>query len=185
MPLDHDDCDAELMHRLRGGDGTALDEALRRYWSPVVAYLLRICDAPDVAEDVAQRTFLRLWERRSSWRQSGSLRGLLYRVARNIAVSEYRSERARERAEAVNASYAVAPPTPLALHESEELRHALDRAIEALPTRRREVFILRCIHELSYREIAEIMGISTQTVANQLSAALATLRDTLSPLLDE
>ncbi|HLU26031.1 MAG TPA: sigma-70 family RNA polymerase sigma factor [Longimicrobiales bacterium] len=185
MPLHHDDRDVELMHRLRGGDTAALDEALRRYWSPVVAYLLRICDESDVAEDVAQRTFLRLWERRSDWRPDGSLRGLLFRVARNIAISEYRSELARERAEAVNAAFAVDPPTPLALRESEELRDALDRAIEALPTRRREVFVLRCIHELSYREIAEIMGISTQTVANQLSAALATLRATLGPLLDD
>jgi RNA polymerase sigma factor (sigma-70 family) len=49
----------------------------------------------------------------------------------------------------------------------------------ALPRRRREVFLLRCVHELSYREIATIMDTSTQTVANQLSHALATLRRTL------
>jgi RNA polymerase sigma factor (sigma-70 family) len=64
--------------------------------------------------------------------------------------------------------------------EQEELRAALDRVVGALPRRRREVFLLRCVHGLSYREIAGIMDTSTQTVANQLSHALATLRRSLA-----
>ncbi len=55
--------------------------------------------------------------------------------------------------------------------------------MHALPPRRREVFVLRCVHGLSYREIAGIMDTSTQTVANQLSHALATLRVSLGSAL--
>ena len=68
--------------------------------------------------------------------------------------------------------------------ERAELRGALRRAIADLPSRRREVFLLRMIEGLSYEEIADAMGTSRQTVANQLSHALATLRRSLATLVD-
>ena len=68
--------------------------------------------------------------------------------------------------------------------EAEQLRSALDREISLLPARRREIVVLRCVHDLSYKEIAEVMNIAPQTVANQLSSALATLRLSLRELLD-
>ena len=68
--------------------------------------------------------------------------------------------------------------------EAEQLRSALDREISLLPARRREIVVLRCVHDLSYKEIAEVMNIAPQTVANQLSSALATLRESLRVLLD-
>jgi DNA-binding CsgD family transcriptional regulator len=109
------------------------------------------------------------------------VRGLLYRIAHNLAVSEYRMERARERADSVGGDSHADAPTPLAAVEDAELREMLDRAIQALPPRRREVFVLRCIHDMPYRDIAEVLGISQQTVANQLSRALTTLRLILRP----
>lgn len=176
--------DYELLEELSHGDVGALDALIQRYWSPLIAYVVRLGATPDEAEDMAQQTFERLWERRSSWRLAGSVRGLLYRIAHNLAVSEHRSVQSRSRADSLGAEAAGRPVTPLDVLENAELHDALDSAIRALPPRRREVFILRCVHELSYREVAEIMGISQQTVANQLSRALATLRSTLQPLLD-
>ena len=178
--------DRELVARLRRGDAGALDLLLQRHWPPVVAYLVRIVGSQDAAEDIAQRTFCRLWERRARWRDSGSLRGLVYRVARNLALSERRrwGAEARSAAAATGLRPPPAPPSPLELLEDRQLRHALDGAVQALPARRREVFVLRCIHGLSYREIAAITGTAPQTVANQLSRALATLRATLAPQLD-
>ena len=64
----------------------------------------------------------------------------------------------------------------LELVEQAEERAAVERAIAALPPRRREIFILVRVHGLSYGEVAEILQISPQTVANQMSAALTTLR---------
>ena len=175
--------DRELVARLRRGDAGALELILQRHWPPVVAYLVRVVGSQDAAEDIAQRTFWRLWERRARWRDSGSLRGLVYRVARNLAISERRRWGAEARSAAAAAGRRP-PPSPLELLEDRQLRHALDHAIQALPARRREVFVLRCIHGLSYAEIAAITGTAPQTVANQLSRALATLRTTLGHLLD-
>lgn len=185
MTTYRDATDAELLQGLRDDDVAALDALLRRYWSPIVAYAARMVDRPDDAEDIAQRTFQRLWERRASWRSKGSVRGLLYRMAHNLAVSARRSEQARGRADAASAERAGEPVTPLDDLENVELRDALSEAVQALPPRRREVFVLRCVHELSYKEIARIMGISPQTVANQLSHALSSLRTTLAGRLTD
>jgi DNA-directed RNA polymerase specialized sigma24 family protein len=67
--------------------------------------------------------------------------------------------------------------------EAEELRNVVEREIDALSARRREVFIFAHLHDLTYRQIAEIMGISVQTVANHMSTALADLRKGLAPYL--
>ncbi|MEP6730616.1 MAG: sigma-70 family RNA polymerase sigma factor [bacterium] len=174
--------DAALVERLRRGDESALDALLVRFWAPLVAYAERLADTRDAAEDIAQRTFYRMWERRAHWRPTGSLRGLLYRVAHNLAVSERRAGHAHERAARAHADRIPQVRTPLDTVEELQLRARLDRAIQALPVRRRQVFVLRCLHDLSYKEIADIMGTSTQTVANQLSHALTTLRVALVEL---
>jgi RNA polymerase sigma-70 factor (ECF subfamily) len=174
----------QLLERLRGDDVAALDAALRLYWNPLRGYLTRWLGSADAAEDVAQQTFLKLWERRGEWRLEGSLRGLLFRVARNLAISDQRNLAAKRRA---HLQFALQRPPPLrgALDrlQDHELGAALDAAIAQLPARRREVFVLRCINGLSYREIAAAMQISEQTVANQLNRALTTLRERLAGLL--
>lgn len=184
QPPTSDPDDAGLLARLRRDDTGALDELLARYWYPLVAYLLRFVPTRDAAEDIAQRAFYRLWEHRRQWRPAGSPRGLLYRVAHNLAISERRSSEAHARASTAFGGQPRANPTPCDLLERAQLRDALEGAIQALPERRRQVFVLRCIHELSYKEIADIMGTSQQTVANQLSHALATLRQSLTHLIE-
>jgi RNA polymerase sigma-70 factor (ECF subfamily) len=176
--------DRELVERLRRDDTAALNVLLRRYWGPLLHYLVRLIGSLDAAEDICQRTFCQLWERRREWKVTGSLGGLIYRIARNFAISEHRHHDSEVRAAEVLARWTPAAPTPLDVMESAQLREELSRAIDQLPARRREVFVLRCVHELSYKDIAEIMGTSTQTVANQLSHALATLRLTLAHRLD-
>lgn len=177
--------DATLLARLRASDAGALDALLDRYWSPVFLYALRVTGSEDAAADVAQSLFCRVWERRTTWRADGSVRGLLFRMARNIAVSAHRRERAQDRAMLAFAESAPTSTLPERAAESAELRAALERAIAELPARRREVFLLRMVDDLSYAEIAHVMGTSKQTVANQLSRALATLRCALGSLLDQ
>jgi RNA polymerase sigma-70 factor (ECF subfamily) len=174
--------DAALIARLRADDETALDVLLLRFWTPLVAYAERLVGTRDAAEDIVQRTFCRVWERRGAWRTSGSLCGLLYRIAHNLAVSDRRTGQARERAALSLADALPDAASPLDDVERTQLRHRIARAVRALPDRRQQVFVLRCVHELSYREIADTMGISTQTVANQFSHALATLRCSLAYL---
>jgi RNA polymerase sigma-70 factor, ECF subfamily len=180
LATEHDPpSDATLLARLAADDASALDALLARHWLPLVTFVARMTGSEQSAEDAVQEAFCRLWERRRSWRPAGSVSGLLFRLARNVAISEHRHRQAEDRAADVVRETAPrhhdAPELPDA-----ELRVALERAIGALPPRRREVFLLRVVHDLSYKEIAAVMGTSPQTVANQLSHAMAFLRQALS-----
>jgi RNA polymerase sigma-70 factor (ECF subfamily) len=176
--------DGDVFARLRSGDTEGLELALRQHWSLVVDYIARLTRSEDAAEDIAQRTFCQLWDRRDQWHSTGSMRALLCRIARNYAVSEHRRQSADERS-AATFSELSAPATPLRDPlEAEQLRSTLNREISLLPARRREILVLRCVHDLSYKEIAEVMEIAPQTVANQLSSALAALRGSLRDRLD-
>lgn len=163
---------AVLLDRLAAGDVGALDVVLVNFWSPLVNYLVGLLGSRESAEDIAQETFYRLWERRSKLRADGSLRGFLYHVARNLALSEQRRDRAAER----TISAACTEQLPFAYIELDDENRELERAISELPDRRKEILLLHAVHDLSYKEIARLLGIAPQTVANQFSAALATLR---------
>jgi RNA polymerase sigma-70 factor (ECF subfamily) len=177
--------DTALLLRIRADDASALDQLLERYWAQVYRYALRRTGSADAAADLAQDVFCRIWERRAVWRPDGSVRALLFRLARNAAVTQHRRRHARERASGVFAHLQGGRSAPsVTAGDTADLRTALERAIAALPLRRREVFQLRMLDDLSYDEIAETMGTSRQTVANQLHRALATLRERLGHLLD-
>ena len=183
MPRAHDDRvpDAVLLERLAADDASALDTLLARYWQPLTLFITRLTGSTEAAEDAVQEAFCRLWERRRAWRGEGSVNGLLFRLARNGAIWAHRREDAEARAAAV-AAEEMPPHHAMPALPNDELRVALDRAIAELPPRRREVFLLRVVHDLSYKEIAAVMGTSMQTVANQLSTALRELRTRLSEL---
>ena len=177
--------DDELLSRLRSDDARALELALARYWTLVVDYIERLTRSRDAAEDIAQRAFCQLWDRRAQWGAAGSLRALLCRIARNYAVSEHRRHLADERSAATFLELHAGSPAALQdAFDDARLRTLIDREIAKLPARRREILVLRCYHDLSYREIADIMNIAEQTVANQLSKGLATLRVSFGDKLD-
>jgi len=184
LPASHRISDEELLARLRCDDTNALELALQSHWTLVVDYIARLTGSEDSAEDVAQRAFCQLWDRRTQWRTTGPVRALLCRIARNYAVSEHRRQCADERSAETFVELTRPIPPSRDEIETEQLRSALDRQIALLPERRREILVLRCVHDLSYKEIADVMNIAQQTVANQLSTALATLRVSLREQLD-
>ena len=183
-PLPRQLSDDDLLSRLKRDDARALELVLARYWTLVVDYVDRLTRSRDAAEDVAQRTFCQLWDRRAQWGEAGSLRALLCRIARNYAVSEHRRQLADERSAITFFELHSTPATAHDGADSAHLRALIDSEIARLPDRRREILVLRCYHDLSYKEIAEVMNIAEQTVANQLSKGMASLRAALARELD-
>lgn len=174
--------DQSLMQRIHAGDVTALDELLQQYWHPLVGYAAAVLSDRDAAEDVVQEAILQIWTRRSHWTPSSELRGFLYRVTRNRALTHQASEAARARRQTTVAHEPRAPmSTPLQVMEEAMLRDQVEAALNTLPPRRREVFVLARYHGHTYREIAQIMEVSPQTVANQMSAALEHIRNSVRP----
>jgi RNA polymerase sigma-70 factor (ECF subfamily) len=174
--------DIVLLACVLNGDEAGLAALLERHWISVVRYAFSILDDWDAAEDVAEEVFVRLWERRETWGLEGSVRGLLFRIARNMSLDEHRQGSAHRRA-VQEVPEPAATATPAEYVDSKELHAAIATALANLPQRRREVFVLVRQHGLSYRDAAHALGVAPQTVANHLSMALEDLREALEPIL--
>jgi RNA polymerase sigma-70 factor (ECF subfamily) len=179
-----DPSDLVLLARIRSGDVEALEALLQEYWGSLKSYAARLLDSEDAADDLVQEAFIRLWEHRERWRLEGSVRALLYTITRNAALDRRKSMRRRQRVQAGFQDLQRAVPTPAEQAEGRELHDAVQAAVADLPPRRKEVFMLARHDGLSYGQIAEVMGISIQTVANHFSLALADLRRSLADFLD-
>lgn len=178
--------DRRLMEAVAAGSREAFGVLVERYWVRLVGFSTGILDSPDGAEDVVQEAFIRVWARRSDWTPHGSVTGYLYAVTRNLSLNALRRRcRIRERHEHAAQLHPVLPRDPGEILEERRIDRFLEEAIRALPERRREVFLLARFHGLSYGQIAQVMAISPQTVANQMSAALDDLRGALEPVFRE
>lgn len=172
-----------IVQALHAGDPDGLERLVAAHWHPLVRYADGILGGDGSAEDAVQEAFIRLWSHRRAVYPGGSLRAFLYTLTRNAAIDERRRGARRAAAHAAGESESAA--CPLEAAATSELARAAADAVSALPARRREVFILARFKGLTYREIAASMGVSEQTVANQLSAALRSLRRTLAVFRDD
>lgn len=170
---------------LARGDAAAFAELLEDHWLPLVRYAMRLLGTRDLAEDAVQDAFVRLWEKRTRIDPKRPVQSYLYRILRNRVLDEVRRERFRDARTPLLKAAAAVPPTPSQVTEAEDLECAAARAIDALPQRRREVFVLAHLNNLSYKEIAQIMQITPRTVANHMSLALSELRSVLQPFVDD
>lgn len=174
----------------RPTDRERVSELLQDHWRPLVAYATRLLEDMEAAEDVVQRAFVRLWENGHDVPDGDAELPFLYKVVRNLAANEWRRRETHYRrlhqgcqeGRPLLAAHASGPEHEM---EARELAVALGAAVEGLPARRREVFILSRYHGLTNQQVAEVLGVSSQTVANQLVSALRTLRVALAPFLDD
>jgi RNA polymerase sigma-70 factor, ECF subfamily len=137
-----------------------------------------------------QDVFLRLWKRRpvlgdrpGAAHSVPAIRWMLFRAVRNRVIDEVRGRRRARVAERYLEMAVEQPATPVQIVDAVLLGRATERAIRALPARRRTVFTLAHVHGLSHAEVGETLGIAQQTVANHMSLALADLRAALTPYL--
>lgn len=175
--------DALLAQAIAGGDATALEELISRYWVPLCSYASRILGDMPSAEDVVQKAFIAVWSDRAVW-SPRSIRAYLFRSVRNRAYDDLRSRQARFQRERTSSEDGGRLPLgPDAIMEEASLAEVVDAAIQELPERRREAFVLAYLKQMSYSEVAAVMGISTKTVGHHVSAALQELRQTLGHLV--
>lgn len=180
--------DQQLMLRIAKGDRDAFATLVHDYWEPLLRYAHRFRNDADGAEDVVQETLVRVWRSRAEWRPSGTVAGYLYRITRNLSLNATRDERSRVKRHERGARQLLsfsASSSPVELAEAASLRRAVERAVSALPERRREVFILARYHGLTHREIADALELSIATVSNQMTSALAQLRTLLADHLGD
>lgn len=179
-----DPVERDLLRKAAGGNLFAFEEIVRRYQRRVYGVALRIVRRHDVADDVAQESFIRAWRALASFDLARPFGPWICRIAANLAVNHVRSPRARE--EALPEGHDEQPsPAADALEGvlDAEARAVLSRALLALPPDQRAVFVLRVHEELSYKQIAEALELSIGTVMSRLSRAREKLREALAPYL--
>ncbi|MEF8940845.1 MAG: RNA polymerase sigma-70 factor [Salinivenus sp.] len=167
--------------RLKASDRAAYADLFDAMYEPLFRYVRSITQSPEVARDVAQDTFVRLWEVRESLDPDRSLEAYLYRIARNRAYNHERNRRTRtDKEDAVRdqTSAQPAPPArPDAQADAAQFADRLWRWIGELTERQREALVLTRFDGLSHEEAADVMDISPRTVNNHIVRALRTLRD--------
>lgn len=175
--------DGTDLARALDGDVAAFNRLVADHWRAVASYATRVLDeSRDVGDDVAQEVFLLVWSGTLAWKGPGQPRSFLLGVARNLCLNRRRRRSVRTRlAGKIRAQFRLLHrvDTPSEDLDRHELSRSVDAVLSAMPERRREVFILIRGQGLSYAQAAEIMSISPQTVANQMSAALRDLRRAL------
>jgi RNA polymerase sigma-70 factor (ECF subfamily) len=192
------DPDVRLMLRVRDDDAEAFEELMLRYQNRVVSLLAHITGHRDMAEDLAQDVFLRIYRARKRYIPGSKFSTWLFTIVHNVAANAQRTLSRRKEvhlapssasdtgANALDAA-AVAQSNQMPTRQLDkmELRDAVNVAVASLNERQREAVLLNKFEHLSYEEIAEVMEMTPSAVKSLLTRARTNLRDVLEPYLQQ
>jgi RNA polymerase sigma-70 factor (ECF subfamily) len=157
-------------------DARTTEKLFRLYYNPLCNYCMGIVDDREVAEDIVQDVFAYLWDHRHAIDMNAPVKTYLYTATRNGAL-KYLRQKAMKQAHSPHLAEFITYLQQLDDPENEhrvieKIRHALDD----LPPRARQIFLMNCLEEKTYKEIADALGISVNTVKTQLARAHAAIK---------
>jgi RNA polymerase sigma-70 factor (family 1) len=168
-----------LLARLAAGDEDAFAAVFNHYQDPVGRFILKFVKVPQMAEDLSQEVFLKIWQQRGRLRDLQSFRAFLFIVARNHTINTLQkasqSEAAIDAITREGLSARVESPTDDQVL-TREYQEFLTRTIDSLPPRSREVFRLCREQQLSYDEVAAQLGITRHSVKNHMVHSMKVLK---------
>ncbi len=183
--------DEALMARVARGGQDAFEVLLKRYGDAVVTFCYAFVRNREVAEDLGQETFLRVYRSAARYKPLAKFTTWLYRIAANLSINELKKGKLR-RAVSLDeptgsdsdgtriveriASDARQPLTEAEIREAHQL---VEKAIEKLPEDQRATIVLVEHHNLSYREVADVLGVTVSAIKMRVKRARETLREML------
>ena len=179
-----------LIRKARNGDPDAFAELVKLHERFVFNLAMRTLGNPDEAADAAQEAFIRAWSALHDFREQSQFRTWLYRIVLNLCLNRVPRLR-RELNDLTHEEMIDLPESssgtgdPVASLEQNEMRAHLHNQIDRLPEQYRLLVSLRYQHELSYDEIAALLGLPVGTVKTGLFRAKARLREALSVLEEQ
>jgi RNA polymerase sigma-70 factor, ECF subfamily len=169
------DPDDDLMLRARSGDRAAFAGLIDRYEASIRRFAQTIVKNPHAARDATQDTFLKVWDRRESYRAQGQFKSFLFRVALTVCLGMERKRRVRA---FIGLDEDLSDPRPTAYEELEhaELESVVLRALHELPARFRTPLVLRFVEGMDYEEIARVIGRTPSATRSRVFYGLRELR---------
>ena len=174
MEIARDFSEPDLLRRLCEGDERAFDALFRHYSALVYRFAYGYLKARPDAEEIVQECFLKIWEKRAQLRPDLPLKPFLFTTAHHAILNQLRRQQQRQRFQTYAAGLAPAQVGNEA--DFSALESLYRAALEQLPPKRREIFILSRQQGLSYPEIAQQLNLSVKTVEAQMTHALKFLR---------
>jgi|SRR2546426_403338 len=188
------DPDAALMLRVKRGDRKAFEELVNKYKQPVMNVIYRTLGDATEAEDLAQNVFVQVFKSAHRYRVSARFSTWLFTIARNLCLNEIR-RRSRHPAASLDAPHPEQEDQPLRQFEDaktfsppdsllhEELERKIQQALAGLPENQRIAILLCREEELSYEEIARVLGCSLSATKSLIHRGRETLKQKLKPYL--
>jgi RNA polymerase sigma-70 factor (ECF subfamily) len=188
------DPDAALMLHVKQGDTAAFAQLVDKYKQPVINLAFRTLRDLTEAEDLAQNVFVQVYKSARRYEASAKFSTWLFTITRNLCLNEIR-RRSRHRAESMDASHPEQEDQPLHQFEDKqtaspperllhgELEAKIEEALGDLPENQRLAIVLCRQDELSYEEIARVLGCSVSAIKSLIHRGRETLKQKLKPYL--
>lgn len=174
--------DSLLLSAMQHGDKKAYSTLFRRYYPMLCQYASRFVSQED-AEEIVQDVMLWLWDNKETQIFNTSFSQYLYKAVYHRCINQLTRQQSQLRAETRYYEYMLEMLQDTDFQHTEELKKHISQAIHALPANYREAFVMHRFENKSYKEIAEILQVSTQTVNYRIQQALKQLRVSLKDYL--
>ena len=171
------------VEKMKKGDRESFNQIFRKFYAPLVRFCIRFVADGDIAAEIVQDLFVKLWSNRERLTFNTSFESYMLTSVRNSAITYINKERAHAEANMrvyLGESDNTDPSETL---QSNNLEESYRQILKVMPEKRREVFLASRFDGLKYAEIAEKFGLSQKTVEAHMSAAIKQLREGLKEYL--
>ncbi|MCH2449797.1 MAG: RNA polymerase sigma-70 factor [Gracilimonas sp.] len=169
----------EIYIKIKNGDQKAFKKFFDSHHAELFRYLRQRGVAKEAAEDLIQKAFIYIWENRDKINEYKSLRAYLFQIAYTRMLNLFRDNEKYDRDQELPDLSSSEFKTDQNLRQ-QELSHAIESAISAMPEKRQQVFRLCFLQEFTYKDAAQTLEVSVKTVENHMGLALKDLRESLS-----